>query len=1318
MAAPHEKLTAGSQRGADKAAQHLDALTKAYGRALRAAGRRAATRFRQTETITAASNPKGPPDWTPPPTGSILDQQELAADTQRKTAKLHRQMLAASAGEALAPFGINFDIAAPTSVALLDAVAQRIQAGIAAAIQEQITEAIVAGYAAGQSVQQVSSAIQTATDLISRPRADMLARTDLNALSNGGSLLAASVSGAASTKTWLATDDERTRETHADADGQTVAIDDVFDVGGEDAQYPGDPQLSDEEAANCRCTLVYGQPLTASAGPRKAAPGDFASWRDHQWEGAMSEPGSSAAGVDGAAGTDGGHHESVGERQGRQPGSLIADGGPDVSNLAMVAVYPQPSEAEAISLDGGHPSEKMHVTLVFLGEADSFDVEDVRQALAAVAEDTVPLAGTVGGVGRFARGPDGAPLIALPDVKDLSGLREAVASALADRGIESPSEHGWTPHLTLDYTQDGAMPPIDCLGKPLTFTTLSLTIADVRQDFPLAGQAETSPARSGVLYLARHGLTEYDSDDHASDTIRGWADDPLNDAGVAEAERLAANLVGLGIESIQASDLQRALETADIIAAQLAPIPEATNALRPWNLGDLQGRTSEDAADEIASYVDAPDTCVPGGESFNDFCGRFLPAVADAMAATEQGATTLLVTHSHNLKLARAWIQNGRQPVSGAEFMQDAPGPASVLACDPAQAWSVTEILCDGSPLEPAGMIPPEVHYRPSDDPERECGACDFQSAGHCTMFRGNPAVIADYVCDEFVARAPTTAVTSGGTMSDLLNGTFDIAQLSAEQRSELRALLDTPPSALTLKLNAARAFLIEHDAEAAFGDDELRAVILTLEALGFAAPSKHRYAGSGGDCKICGYAPSNKTYHYAAETVTLELEDFALLAASTDGTPWTATLCIADQPTVDSGIKRLLVQDGGSWRPLPLPLALLDDSPHADMTSKAPMCGRIDQIWWAGNVCQASGVFFDASDDAKVAEAGSKAAALVSEMRRLGISVDLVDCEVELCAWNGSSVSSLDEANDPTAGEMDDANAPGGPATEANLPNDIPDMDEVEEPEEVEYIMAFSQWCIAGATICPVQALTDATISLVASAIGRVGEWRSVADFAIPALTAAAAGLVPLEPPAAWFADPQLDGPTPLTITDDGRVFGHLAAWDTCHTGRPGCTPPPHSPTGYMNFHLGEIKTAEGDRVAVGTLTFDAPHATLPMSASQAVRHYDDTATSGAHVRAGEDQWGIWLAGALNPRISAEEARTLMAAPPSGDWRQVQRGQGIDLVGAHAVNQPGFIVHRKGLSLAASGECEPCEESFARELAVLAASADGIEGLAALVEA
>lgn len=57
------------------------------------------------------------------------------------------------------------------------------------------------------------------------------------------------------TKTWDTSGDQRTRETHVEADGQTVDIDEPFIVGGESLMFPGDISMgaSAEEIINCRC---------------------------------------------------------------------------------------------------------------------------------------------------------------------------------------------------------------------------------------------------------------------------------------------------------------------------------------------------------------------------------------------------------------------------------------------------------------------------------------------------------------------------------------------------------------------------------------------------------------------------------------------------------------------------------------------------------------------------------------------------------------------------------------------------------------------------------------------------------------------------------------------------------------------------------------------------------------------------------------------------------------------------------------------------------------------------------------------------------
>lgn len=176
--------------------------------------------------------------------------------------------------------------------------------------------------------------------------------------------------------------------------------------------------------------------------------------------------------------------------------------------------------------------------------------------------------------------------------------------------------------------------------------------------------------------------------------------------------------------------------------------------------------------------------------------------------------------------------------------------------------------------------------------------------------------------------------------------------------------------------------------------------------------------------------------------------------------------------------------------------------------------------------------------------------------------------------------------------------------------------------------------------------------------------------------LVASAASL----PPLAWFEDPQLDGPTALTVDDDGRVYGHLATWGTCHTGFPGqCVTAPRSATNYSYFrvHATRALNANGDPVTVpvGYGTMDTGHAGMKLSASQVAAHYDNTGTAAFELAAGEDAHGIWVAGRLMPGLDEATAHKARGAAFSGDWRRIKGG--MELMAALAVVTPGFPVPR-----------------------------------------
>lgn len=174
--------------------------------------------------------------------------------------------------------------------------------------------------------------------------------------------------------------------------------------------------------------------------------------------------------------------------------------------------------------------------------------------------------------------------------------------------------------------------------------------------------------------------------------------------------------------------------------------------------------------------------------------------------------------------------------------------------------------------------------------------------------------------------------------------------------------------------------------------------------------------------------------------------------------------------------------------------------------------------------------------------------------------------------------------------------------------------------------------------------------------------------------------------PPAEWFADPGFDAATPLTITSDGRVLGHLAAWETCHVGITGeCVKPPRSNTGYAHFRTGEVVTADGSTVPVGQITMDTGHAGKDQGPQDTVAHYDNTGTGVADVAAGEDEFGIWVAGAMRPGVSEQQMYALKATGAlSGDWRRI--GGNLELVAALAVNVPGFPVPRVEMAASVAG--------------------------------
>lgn len=130
--------------------------------------------------------------------------------------------------------------------------------------KRQITASITSSILQGRSIKAIADDLQTRITTMNRVSAVRAARTATTNAQNAGrmdSYKAASDMGITVTKRWVANKDLRTRHDHGEADGQVVAYDKPFIVGGYKMMFPGDDTLGapGNEVYNCRCTMVTAQ---------------------------------------------------------------------------------------------------------------------------------------------------------------------------------------------------------------------------------------------------------------------------------------------------------------------------------------------------------------------------------------------------------------------------------------------------------------------------------------------------------------------------------------------------------------------------------------------------------------------------------------------------------------------------------------------------------------------------------------------------------------------------------------------------------------------------------------------------------------------------------------------------------------------------------------------------------------------------------------------------------------------------------------------------------------------------------------------------
>ncbi|MFD5058246.1 phage portal protein [Streptomyces sp. NPDC058394] len=149
----------------------------------------------------------------------------------------------------------SFDLDEPD---VAGALADRIDelAGQVTAATEQVlrSQLLAHGVAEGESVPELRARIQQVFTNLGDYRATMIARTETVGGYSAASHMAALDAGAVR-KTWLSTDDKRTRRTHRAAQGSTVPMNKRFTLT--ESRWPADPAAPANQSIQCRCALTF-----------------------------------------------------------------------------------------------------------------------------------------------------------------------------------------------------------------------------------------------------------------------------------------------------------------------------------------------------------------------------------------------------------------------------------------------------------------------------------------------------------------------------------------------------------------------------------------------------------------------------------------------------------------------------------------------------------------------------------------------------------------------------------------------------------------------------------------------------------------------------------------------------------------------------------------------------------------------------------------------------------------------------------------------------------------------------------------------------
>lgn len=163
----------------------------------------------------------------------------------------------------------------------------------------------------------------------------------------------------------------------------------------------------------------------------------------------------------------------------------------------------------------------------------------------------------------------------------------------------------------------------------------------------------------------RHGET----DDNKNRIFQGQKGSGLNAAGREQAGRLSSRLASAKITAVFSSDLARAKETAEIVAAPHALLVTTVADLREVDVGAWSGLAYDDVRaqfpDEYEAWRHGLDIRRGGGETYDELGVRMMKAlvsISDGVSNSPDGLA-LCVSHGGSIRsVIRALLGKGSHP--------------------------------------------------------------------------------------------------------------------------------------------------------------------------------------------------------------------------------------------------------------------------------------------------------------------------------------------------------------------------------------------------------------------------------------------------------------------------------------------------------------------------------------------------------------------------------------------------------------------------------------------------------------------------------